>query len=166
MTIVRHCHYLSPFFTFQVVCVPQSVCLQRNGFAKSECQIIYLKESMHGSRSRVQGSASHSWNFFNKVIELTQSELMGNRHWNFEKFKLWGKKQFFTSPLPIPNYGRVYNWCSIHIHITFTLKVLISSEYLFHEVNSESGSLLDHRGDLNLNPSKICYTIFSFYISR
>lgn len=47
---------------------------------------------MHGSRSRVKGSASHSWNFFNKVIELTQSELMGNRHWNFEKIRLWGKK--------------------------------------------------------------------------
>lgn len=61
--------------------------------------------------------------------------------------------------------GFLFTSHSHHIHITFTLKVLIFSEYLFHEVNSESGSLLDHRGDLNLNPSKICYTIFSFYIS-
>lgn len=63
-------------------------------------------------------------------------------------------------PLPIPNYGLVYNWFSVHI--TFTLNVLIFSEYLFYEMNSESGSLLDHRGDLNLNQNLLLFSHFIF----
>lgn len=72
----------------------------------------------------------------------------------------------WDSSLHPPSRFQIMAVFIIGVLFTFTLKVLIFSEYLFHEVNSESGSLLDHRGDLNLNPSKICYTIFSFYISR